>query len=230
MSIRALPPELPEEVLARREQLPLRVEAVTLTGQFVRLMPLDVGRDAQSLFTVSNGDSITLGERTVGTYNADALVWRYMSDGPFATLDDFTASLQRQIDPPNACCLCVFDAASGQQIGVTNFLNNVPADLKMEMGGIWYSPVMQRSAANTEATYLMLTHAFGLGYRRLEWKCHAQNERSRQSAQRMGFTFEGIQESHCIAKDRNRDTAWFRVLDTEWPEVKVRLETMLYGR
>ena len=229
MSIRAPLPKLPEEVLARRTQLPLKPDAVTLTGQFVRLAPLVVTRDAQALFAVSNGDPITLGERTVGAYDAETLVWRYMSEGPFATLDDFTASLQRQVDLPNACCLCVFDAASGQQIGVTNFLNNVPADLKIELGGIWYSPVVQRTGANTEATYLMLSHAFGLGYRRLEWKCHAQNERSRQSAQRMGLTFEGIQESHCIVKDRNRDTAWYRMLDTEWPEVKTALETMLYA-
>ena len=229
MSIRALPSQLPEAVLAKRTQLPLKPEAVTLTGQVVRLEPVGVERDAQSLFAVSNGDPITVGERSVGTYDADALVWRYLSAGPFATLADFTASLQKQVDAPNALCLCVFDVASGRQIGVTNLMNNVPADLKIELGGIWYSPVMQRTGANTEATYLMLKHAFGLGYRRLEWKCHDQNERSRQSALRMGFTFEGIQESHMIVKDRNRDTAWFRMLDTEWPEAKARLETMLYG-
>jgi RimJ/RimL family protein N-acetyltransferase len=230
MSIRALPPTLPEDVLARRTQLPRKPDAVTLTGQFIRLQPLEVERDAPALFAVSNGAPITLGTRTVGAYDADALVWRYMSEGPFATLADFRVSLQRQVDAPNALCLCVFDRASGQQIGVTNFLNNVPADLKIELGGIWYSPVMQRSGANTEATYLMLTHAFGLGYRRLEWKCHTHNERSRQSALRMGFTFEGIQESHVIVKNRNRDTAWFRILAAEWPERKSRLESMLYAR
>lgn len=230
MSSRALPPKLPEAVLIRRTQLPLKPEAITLTGQRVRLEPLVVERDAQPLFAASNGNPITIGEHTVGAYDADALVWRYMSGGPFATLDDFTASLHRQIDAPNALCWCVFDLASNRQIGVTNLMNNAPADLKIELGGIWYSPVMQRTGANTEATYLMLKHAFGLGYRRLEWKCHDQNERSRQSALRMGFTFEGIQESHMIVKDRNRDTAWFRMLDTEWPEVKAMLEAMLYVR
>jgi len=200
---------------------------VTLTGQRVRLEPLVVERDATSLFAVSNGDPITLGERTVEAYDADALIWRYLSVGPFASLDAFAASLQRQVDAPNALCLCVFDQASNRQIGVTNLMNNVPADLKIELGGIWYSPVMQRTGANTEATYLMLDHAFGLGYRRLEWKCHSHNERSRQSALRMGFTFEGIQERHMIVKDRSRDTAWFRILDTEWPEVKTMLEALL---
>jgi RimJ/RimL family protein N-acetyltransferase len=229
MSIRTLPSKLPEEVLDKRVQLPLKPEPVPLTGHIVRLEPVVVERDVQPLFAVSNGSPITVGERSVGAYDADALVWRYMSAGPFATLDDFTASLQKQVETPNALCLCVFDVASRQQIGVTNFLNNVPADLKIELGGIWYSPVMQGTGANTEATYLMLKHAFGLGYRRLEWKCHDQNERSRRSALRMGFIFEGIQESHMIVKDRNRDTAWFRMLATEWPEVKAKLEIMLYG-
>jgi RimJ/RimL family protein N-acetyltransferase len=230
MSSRALPSQLPESVLAQRAQLPLKPAAVTLTGQRVRLQPLVVERDAPSLFVVSNGDPITIGERTVGAYDADALIWRYLSGGPFVSLDDFAASLQRQVDAPNALCLCVFDLASNRQIGVTNLMNNAPADLKIELGGIWYSPVMQRTGANTEATYLMLNHAFGLGYRRLEWKCHHHNERSRQSALRMGFTFEGIQENHMIVKERSRDTAWFRMLDTEWPEVKAMLEALLAYR
>ena len=110
-------------------------------------------------------------------------------------------------------------------------MNNSPADLKVEMGSIWYSPLVQRSAANTEATYLLLRHAFSLGYRRVEWKCDTLNERSRRAALRMGFTFEGIQEYHYIVKGRNRDTAWFRVLDREWPEVRSHLERLLetYG-
>lgn len=230
MSIRALPPKLPESVLAQRAQLPLKPAAVTLTGHIVRLEPLVVERDASALFAVSNGDPITIGERTIGAYDADALVWRYLSGGPFATLEAFAASLPRQVDAPNALCLCVFDLATNRQIGVTNLMNNAPADLKIELGGIWYSPIMQRTGANTEATYLMLQHAFGLGYRRLEWKCHDHNERSRQSALRMGFTFEGIQENHMIVKDRSRDTAWFRMLDTDWLTVKTMLEAMLYGR
>ncbi|ETW97883.1 MAG: hypothetical protein ETSY1_21000 [Candidatus Entotheonella factor] len=230
MSSRPLPPKLPEAVLTQRTQLPLKPEAITLTGHLVRLEPLVVERDAQPLFAASNGDPISIGERAVGAYDADALVWRYMSGGPFDTIDDFIASLHRQVGAPNALCLCVFDLASNRQIGVTNLMNNAPADLKIELGGIWYSPVIQRTGANTEATYLMLKHAFGLGYRRIEWKCHDQNERSRQSALRMGFTFEGIQASHMIVKDRNRDTAWFRMLDTEWPEVKTRLEAMLNAR
>jgi RimJ/RimL family protein N-acetyltransferase len=114
-------------------------------------------------------------------------------------------------------------------VGVTNYMNNFPQHLKVELGSIWYSPIVQRTHANTEATYLMLKHAFELGYRRLEWKCDALNERSRRAALRMGFQFEGIQDSHFIIKDRNRDTAWFRILDREWGDVKSHLEKLLYA-
>ena len=128
---------------------------------------------------------------------------------------------------PNGLCLTLIDVPTDQPVGVVTFMSNVPEHLKVELGNIWYSPLVQRTAANTEATYLMLRHAFELGYRRVEWKCNAKNERSRKAALRMGFQFEGIQESHVIIKDRNRDTAWFRILDREWPEVKDQLEDML---
>lgn len=228
MPIRALPPKLPEAALAARTNLSLKPSAVTLTGQIVRLEPLVIERDAAALFAVSNGEPITIGLRTIEAYDADALVWRYLSGGPFAILDDFISHVQRQVDAPNGLCLCVFDLATDRQIGMTNLMSNAPADLKIELGGIWYSPVMQRTGANTEATYLMLQHAFSLGYRRVEWKCHEHNERSRQSALRMGFAFEGIQENHMIVKDRSRNTAWFRMLDTEWPEVRTMLQALLY--
>ena len=114
-------------------------------------------------------------------------------------------------------------------MGVVNLMSNVPAFLRIELGGIWYSPVVQRTQVNLESTYLMLAHCFDLGYRRVEWKCDSRNERSRRAALRMGFTFEGIQEQHMIVKGLNRDTAWFRMLDHEWPSVRRKLESMLYG-
>jgi RimJ/RimL family protein N-acetyltransferase len=110
---------------------------------------------------------------------------------------------------------------------MTTFMSNSPENLKIELGGIWYSPLVQGTHANTEATYLMLGHAFALGYRRVEWKCNDRNYRSRRAALRMGFQFEGIQEAHFIVKGRNRDTAWFRILDHEWVAVKMQLERML---
>lgn len=218
---------LPQHLLQKRKLLPEKPDLVTLLGQHIRLEPLVITRDAKPLFDVSNGSPISLGSRSIGSYDADFLIWRYLFNGPFRNLNDFQNSLPLYVNDPNGLCLCVFDIASGHQIGVVNFMNNVPAHLKIELGGIWYSPIAQRTHANTEATYLMLKHAFELGYRRVEWKCNSENERSKRAALRMGFKFEGIQESHMITKDCNRDTAWFRILDSEWPQVKEKLENML---
>ena len=218
---------LAPEVLARRARLPLRVAQVTLAGSLVRLAPLDLERDVEALHAVSNGQPARLGDRQVGTYDADALIWRYMSGGPFSRAEDLATWLRGQVEAPNGLCLCVFDAPTGQPIGTASFMNNVPEHLKVELGSIWYSPLAQRVGANTEATYLMLRHAFELGYRRVGWKCDALKERSRQAGLRVGFTVEGIQDYHYIVKDRNRDTAWFRILDHEWPAVKIRLERLL---
>lgn len=219
---------LPTAVLTRRGLLSEKPSPIIFKGQSVRLEPLVVERDAKHLFEMSNGNALQLGERSMDPYDADTLVWRYMFDGPFKNVEELAVSLESQVNAPNGHCMCVFDIRSGLQVGVTNFMNNTPSHLKIELGGIWYSPIVQKSSANTEATYLMLKHCFELGYRRIEWKCHSLNERSRRAALRMGFKFEGIQESHMIVKNCNRDTAWFRVLDHEWPVVKKHLEQLLY--
>lgn len=212
--------KLADAILSKRSALPEKPAPITLVGQYVRLEPLVIERDAKSLFEASNGTPITLGTKSIEPYDSDALIWRYMFDGPFESEAVFASSLLPYVQASNGLCLCVVDLVSEKQVGIANFMNNSPTHLKIELGGIWYSPIVQRTQANTEATYLMLKHAFALGYRRLEWKCDAQNERSRRSALRMGFKFEGIQESHMIMKERNRDTAWFRILDHEWPEVE----------
>ena len=219
---------LPPEVLARITALPVKPESVTLTGRFVELRPLDVERDAEALYRISNGEPLTLGERHIEAYDADALIWRFMLGGPFADLEAMKAYL-RGNDGPAALPFTVFDRALDHPVGVATYMNSIPAHLKIELGSIWYSPIAQRTPANTEATYLMLRHAFDLGYRRVEWKCNALNERSMRAALRMGFQFEGIQESHFIIKGRNRDTAWYRVLDREWPGVQAHLEKLLYS-
>jgi RimJ/RimL family protein N-acetyltransferase len=209
--------------------LPLKPDAVGLTGRFVRLEPTQIERDAGALYAVCNGSAITLPGIEYPAYDADELIWRWMFGGPFETLDAFVAYLRRQMDAANGLPFTVFEAESGHAVGMINIMNNAPGDLKIELGSIWYTPPVQRTPVNTEATYLCLRHCFGLGYRRLEWKCNALNERSRRAALRMGFVFESIQESHMIVKERSRDTAWFRILDGEWPAVQRRLETMLYG-
>lgn len=218
---------LAEDALARRASLPLKPDPVVLMGRSVSLAPLDLARDVEALHARSDGRPARLGDREVAAYDADALVWRYMFAGPFADVEALAGSLRGQVVAPDGLCLCVRDLASGSPIGVANFTANAPAHLKVELGGIWYSPLAQRTGANTEVTYLMLRHAFELGYRRVEWKCDTLNARSRRAALRMGFSFEGIQEAHYIIKGRNRDTAWYRVLDREWAGVRVHLEGLL---
>lgn len=220
---------LPADQLAKRATLPLKPSPVTLEGRFVRLQPLDVARDAEKLFAISNGQPVTMGDRHTDAYDADALIWRYMAQTPFTALEPFTEYLHSQANAANALCLTVVDIEANHPVGIVNFMNNAPEHLKIELGGIWYSPIVQRTPTNTEATYLMLDHAFTLGYRRVEWKCDSLNARSRRAAERMGFIFEGIQEAHFIIKGRNRDTAWFRILASEWAGVKAHLERLLYA-
>jgi RimJ/RimL family protein N-acetyltransferase len=222
-------PLLPDKVLRKQAELPLKPAPVTLTGEIVRLEPLDVARDVDALFAVSNGQPATLGKRSVEAYDADKLIWRYLPDGPFENAAALGMYLQAQIDAPNGLPFCVFSVEANAPIGVANFMNNHPQHLKIELGHIWYGRLAQGTGANTEATYLMLKHAFALGYRRVEWKCDALNSRSRKAALRLGFQFEGIQEHHFIIKGRNRDTAWFRILDHEWDGVRSRLEERLYS-
>ncbi len=229
MNIAALPELLDDAALTRCTALPVKPIAVTLRGRYVHLVPLQPGDHADPLFALSNGAPARLGERTIGAYDADALIWRFMWEGPFATLTEFKSRLTQQCAVANALALCVLDAPTGHPVGITNFMSNSPEHLKIELGGIWYSPLVQRTHANTEATYLQLQHAFDLGYRRVEWKCNTLNERSQRAALRLGFTFEGIQASHMIIKGRSRDTAWFRMLDHEWPAVESHLRQLLYA-
>jgi len=220
---------LREDALALRETLPLKPDAITLEGRFVRLEPLDVERDAAPLFRVSNGEAVTIGERHTDAYDAEQLIWRYLWHGPFASAEEMKPYLRELDAESNLRAFTVFDIATGHQFGIVTYVANIPVHLKIELGHIWYSPLAQRTKANLESTYLLLKHAFDLGYRRLEWKCDSLNERSRRSALRMGFRFEGIQDAHYIIKGRNRDTAWFRLLADEWPAVRLQLEWMLYG-
>ena len=208
---------LPDEVLARRERLPKKPAAVVLTGARVELRPLDLALDLDALHAISCGEPYTLGDRRVDAYDPDALIWRWMKGGPFRdklALGDYLAA---QVASADALPLAVHDRATDTPLGVAALMANAPADLKIELGSIWYGPIAQGTGASREATHLMCAHAFGLGYRRVEWKCDSNNERSRRAALSYGFTFEGIQQAHYIVKDRNRDTAWFRMLSDEWP-------------
>lgn len=218
---------LPEELLAKRLVLPVKMDPTTLVGQKLMLRPLDVERDAAGLFAVSNGSAITLNGVSIDAYDPETVVWQYMNSSPYRNQEAFAGYLRPLAESENGLAMCVYDLESDSPVGVTTYMNNHPEHLKVELGNIWYSPVVQRRGFNPEATYLMLRYGFELGYRRIEWKCNALNERSRRAALRMGFSFEGIQESHFIVKDKNRDTAWFRMLDHEWPARKLLLEKLI---
>jgi RimJ/RimL family protein N-acetyltransferase len=206
-----------------RSTLPLKPAPVTLTGSIVELRPLDLDADVARLYEISNG-SAQLG---APAYDPEPVVWRYMGSGPFEDQAAMRAFLSGLNSTPNLLPMCVRLRESGELVGVQTFMSNSPADLKIELGHIWYTPAAQGTGALMDATYLMLRHAFELGYQRLEWKCNALNDRSRRVALRMGFQFEGIQEAHLILKNRRRDTAWFRMLADEWPACRQNLETLI---
>jgi RimJ/RimL family protein N-acetyltransferase len=228
-AIPELPPPLPEAVLAQLARLPQKPDPVELAGRTVTLRPLDVDRDATVLYQRTNGQPATLGNRHVDAYDADALVWRFMSAGPFAAETEFRAYLEGLRTMPDGLAFTVFEVEADSPVGIACYLANVPLHGKIELGSISYSPLAQGTLANREASYLMLRHAFDLGYCRLEWKCNALNERSRRAALRIGFQFEGVQDAHYIIKGRRRDTAWFRMLASEWPDVRAGLEARLHS-
>jgi RimJ/RimL family protein N-acetyltransferase len=183
-----------------------------LDGSYVRLEPVDVERHAADLFALSQGH--------------DA-IWIYLGYGPFADLAGFRswlAGCARQSDPH---FLVIVDKASGRASGMASFLRIAPADGVIEIGHIWIVPAIQRTRQATEAIFLLMREAFDLGYRRLEWKCNALNAPSRRAALRFGFTFEGIFRQHMIVKGRNRDTAWFAMMDHEWPAIRAAFESWL---
>ena len=113
----------------------------------------------------------------------------------------------------------IVDRRSGQPLGVASFLRMQPSDGALEIGHIHYADALKQTRAATEAIVLMMTHALELGYRRVEWKCDALNAPSRRAAERLGFVFEGVFRQATVYKQRNRDTAWYSVIDTEWPRL-----------
>jgi RimJ/RimL family protein N-acetyltransferase/heme-degrading monooxygenase HmoA len=206
---------------------PTKPAPATLTGKRIQLIPLVPKRDADTLFKRSNGEALSLNGKTIDAYDSKKIIWEYLFDEKPNTVSEMETLLQRRVDTPRALCFCVIDIATQTPIGVCNYANHYPDHLKIELGGIWYSPIAQGTGANTEAVYLLLDHAFQLGIHRVEWKCDARNSKSRHVAEKLGFTFEGIQEKHLCVKGYHRDTAWFRMLSTEWPEKKQRLLAML---
>ena len=177
-----------------------------LQGRYVRLEPLDLAAHGQDLWQALQGPE------------ADPLLWDYMPYGPFVERPAFDAWLAANAASADPLFFAVIDLPSERATGLLSFLRMAPKDGCIEIGHITFGRVMQRSPASTEAVYLLAELAMGtLGYRRLEWKCNALNTRSMRAAERLGFTYEGTFRQHMVVKGRNRDSAWFALLDREWP-------------
>ena len=186
---------------------------VRLEGRYCRVEKLDPAAHADALWHALKGH---------------ARVWTYMSYGPFADGKAFANWLDDRAVILDPCTYAVCDYASGAALGIASLMEIRPAMRVIEMGGIVYSPALQRTRMATEAQYLFARYVFDdLGYRRYEWKCNALNAGSMRAARRLGFTFEGIFRQHMIVKGRNRDTAWFAMLDSEWLGRRLAFERWL---
>jgi RimJ/RimL family protein N-acetyltransferase len=187
--------------------------AVSLAGRFCRLERLNPDRHAAELHAANASD--------------DGRLWTYLPYGPFADLASYSAWMERHWLGQDPLLFSIVDAVSGRALGMAGYLRIDPGNGSIEVGHLAYPPSLQRSPAATEAMYLLMAHAFGLGYRRYEWKCNALNEPSRAAALRLGFTFEGLFRQAAVVKGHNRDTTWYSLLDSEWPVAKAAFEAWL---
>ena len=185
-----------------------------MQGRCCRLEPLDPDRHAESLFAANAAD-------------ADGRSWTYMAYGPFPTLSSYHEWVRMSCLSDDPQFFAIIDLADGQPAGVASYLRITPASGSIEVGHIHYSPRLQRRPAATEAIFLLMQRAFELGYRRYEWKCDALNAPSRAAAQRLGLSFEGLFRQATVYKSRNRDTAWYAAIDTEWPALRAAFQAWL---
>jgi len=185
---------------------------IVLEGRYGRIEKLNAARDGASLWQAVKG------------HNA---LWPYMGYGPFADEAAFAAWLAERPKLEDPYSYAIIDK-DDRAVGIATLMEIRPAMRVIEVGNIVYTPLLQRTPLGTEAQYLLAKYVFEtLGYRRYEWKCNALNAPSHRAALRYGFTFEGIFRQHFIVKGRNRDTAWFSMLDSEWPTRKAAFERWL---
>ncbi len=186
-----------------------------IAGRFCRIEPIDPARHAADLHAANLQDK-------------EGRNWTYLGYGPFADLAGYRAWMDASCLGDDPLFHAVVDQASGKALGVASYLRIDPPVGVIEVGHINYAPALQRSSAATEAMYLLMRRVFDeLGYRRYEWKCDALNAPSRQAALRLGFQYEGIFRQATLYKGRNRDTAWYAVIDRDWPAVKAGFEAWL---
>ena len=184
---------------------------IGLEGRYCRLEPLVV-EHAPALFQAHAQDT-------------DGRMWTYVPNGPFARIEDYRDwvwGAAASSDPLHFTIV-----TDRGPVGTASYLRIAPALGSIEVGYITYSPLLQRTRAATEAMYLMMRWAMDAGYRRYEWKCNALNAPSRRAALRLGLSFEGVFRQAMIVKGRNRDTAWYAAIDSEWPAIRAAMETWL---
>lgn len=178
-----------------------------IKGRFCRVEPLNVDRHARELFEANALDT-------------EGRNWTYLAYGPFEEFGDYNAWVSRSVRSEDPLFFAIIDEFTGRAVGVASYLRFDPPNGVIEVGSLNFSPLLQKTPAATEAMYLMMDHAFHLGYRRYEWKCDSLNAPSRRAAQRLGFSFEGIFRQAVIYKGRSRDTAWYAIIDSDWPALR----------
>ncbi|MBM3541803.1 MAG: GNAT family N-acetyltransferase [Alphaproteobacteria bacterium] len=191
-----------------------RPPATPMVGRRCTVRPLDPAADARALFEANRLD-------------ATGANWTYLGYGPFERFEDYAQWAEASAKSLDPMFHTILDGAD-RAVGIATYMRLDPPAGVIEVGHINMSPALQRSTASTEAMYLMMRRVFDeLGYRRYEWKCDALNAPSRRTAERLGFVFEGIFRQATIYKGRNRDTAWFAVIDKDWPKVRAGFERWL---
>ena len=196
-----------------------RPARIVMDGDYVTVVPLDPARHGDALWQASGGAE-------------HQELWRYLHSGPFGERTAFDEYLNAKAASEDPMYFALVDRTIGGTVGSAaghaSYMRIDPGQRVIEVGAILYTPGLQRTRAATEAMYLMARHAFEeLGYRRYEWKCNVLNDASQSAARRLGFSFEGVFRQHMIVKGRSRDTAWFSMLDREWPERKREFERWL---
>ncbi|GLT24571.1 N-acetyltransferase [Zoogloea oryzae] len=187
--------------------------ATLLFGRYCRLDPLDANRHGAALYAAFTAD------RTGAN-------WTYLPYGPFANEAAFSAWIASVAGGSDPLFFAVIDG-QGQAVGIVSYLRITPAHGCIEIGHLHFSEALKHTPAATEALWLLLREAFALGYRRVEWKCNALNAPSRRAAQRLGFSFEGVFRQANVSKGRNRDTAWYGMIDADWPALAAAFDTWL---
>jgi len=186
-----------------------------MVGRWCRVEPLDVEKHAAELHEANLDDP-------------EGRNWTYLTSDPFQELEPYAAWLRKMSAAGDPFFHAIIDARTGKAVGIAAYLRIDAANGVIEVGHINYSPRLQRTAAATEAMFLMMQRAFDeLGYRRYEWKCDSLNEPSRAAARRLGFQYEGLFRQALVYKNRNRDSAWFSMLDHEWPALRAEFERWL---